>query len=114
MNPLRGFFRFAVAGLFAGLLFSVTACEQKAETAEESQPESKAVEVHLTALGMHCDGCSNTIESTFKKMPGVDSVKADWESKDVYVLVDTTQTSFDELDGLIVELGFDVMPEDQL
>jgi len=77
-------------------------------------PETSFVEVHLTAMGMHCDGCEQTIESTFMKMPGVDSVKADYTTKDVYVKVDTTKTSYSRLEDLISELGFDTLPEEGL
>ena len=60
-------------------------------------------------MGMHCDGCEQTIETTFAKMPGVDSVKADYVTKEVFVLVDTTQTSYTQLEGIVSELGFDIM-----
>jgi copper chaperone CopZ len=79
-----------------------------------SETESSVVELHLTAMGMHCDGCEETIVSTFNKMPGVDSVSADYMTKDVFVLVDTTQTTYARLEELISELGFDMMNEDEM
>ena len=74
------------------------------ETAKE---EPKAVDMHLTAMGMKCESCKETIETTFMKMPGVDSVYADHMTKDVFVRVDTSQTSYNRLEDLISELGFD-------
>lgn len=64
------------------------------------------VEMHLAAPGMHCDGCTATVEETLAKMPGVDSVHADLASKDVYVHVDTALTSAAALHDLIITLGF--------
>ncbi len=81
---------------FAALLF-LSSCTTDQDT---------YVEVHLTAPGMHCDGCTATVEETFAKMPGVDSVRADLASKDVYVHVDTALTSAEKLHDMIITLGF--------
>ncbi len=81
---------------FAALLL-LSSCGGDADT---------VVEMHLTAPGMHCDGCTATVEETFAKMPGVDSVRADLASKDVYVHVDTALTSAAALHDLIITLGF--------
>jgi copper chaperone CopZ len=80
---------------------------------DDASNASKAVEVHVTAMGMHCESCQETIESTFMKMPGVDSVRADYKTKDVYVVVDTSQTSYDRLVDLVSELGYDTVFDDQ-
>ena len=76
------------------------------------QPESSAVEVHRQAPGMHCGGCTSTVEETLAKMDGVDSVYAALESKDVLVVVDTTLTSREELESMIEQLGFADAPAD--
>ena len=91
--------------LFAGSLI-IQGCGGKEDT---GAPESKAVGVYLTAMGMHCNSCEETIETTFAKMPGVDSVKADYVTKEVFVMVDTSQTSYSRLEELITELGFDTI-----
>jgi copper chaperone CopZ len=65
-----------------------------------------AAELHLQAPGMHCDGCVETLETTIRKLPGVDSVKANLETKAVYVRVDTFLTSQPAMRSLIERLGF--------
>ncbi|MBE0644684.1 MAG: heavy-metal-associated domain-containing protein [Bacteroidetes bacterium] len=96
---------FVVGGmLLSALAFPACGSEASADT---------VVEVHLTAPGMHCDGCTATVEETIAKMAGVDSVRADLASKDVFVLVDTALTPAAELHNLIVKLGF-AAPSDEL
>jgi len=67
--------------------------------------------LYLPAPGMHCDGCVNTLETTLRKMVGVDSVHADLSSKNVLVIVDTTKTTPQELLHVIAQLGFTDAPE---
>ncbi len=69
--------------------------------------------LHVAAPGMHCDGCTATVEETLAKMSGVDSVYADLDSKDVSVLCDTTVTSQRELEEMIATLGFDTAAEEE-
>ena len=64
------------------------------------------ISLNVKAPGMHCDGCVETVESTLRKLPGVDSVKADLTSKDVFVRLDTGQTTRHHLDSIITKLGF--------
>ncbi|MCB2205416.1 heavy-metal-associated domain-containing protein [bacterium] len=66
--------------------------------------------VQVSAPGMHCDGCTATVEETLAKMQGVDSVHADLESKEVTVYCDTTQTARAALVGMIDRLGFSEAP----
>lgn len=77
------------------------------------EAHSSVVELQLTAPGMHCSGCTSTVEETLGKMQGVDSVYADLDSKGVYVLVDTLQTNRSALVEMIARLGFaEAQPED--
>ena len=75
-------------------------------TACSEGDQSPVTEIQVSAPGMHCDGCVNTVEETLAKMDGVDSVFADLDSKAVYVLTDTTQTSRLALENMIDRLGY--------
>lgn len=69
--------------------------------------------VHVSAPGMHCDGCTSTVEETLVKMAGVDSVFADLDSKEVAVYCDTTVVSRGDLEDIIAKLGFATAPGEQ-
>ena len=80
----------------------------------QTSVKSAAVEVHVTALGLSSQSKAKTVEASFLKLPGVDSVKANWISKDIYVKVDTTQTPYSRLVDMISELGFDILPDENM
>lgn len=75
--------------------------------------QSPAAEIQVSAPGMHCDGCVNTVEETLAKMDGVDSVFADLDSKEVYVVTDTTKTSRLALENMIDRLGYADLPAEE-
>ncbi|MDT8324684.1 MAG: heavy-metal-associated domain-containing protein [Bacteroidota bacterium] len=91
--------------LLATLVLFMTACGSE----EESPPEA----IHVSAPGMHCDGCTATVEETLGKLAGVDSVSADLDSKDVTVYCDTTVVARGDVEDIIAKLGFDVAPGEQ-
>ncbi|ATG91456.1 heavy-metal-associated domain-containing protein [Methylomonas koyamae] len=62
----------------------------------------------LTVTGMKCGGCENTIVSKVSALPGVKSVKASHQDKQVGVEFDPDQTSLDEIEDTIVDAGFKV------
>ena len=93
--------RFAAACLLALTVFA--GC---------SDPDSGTVtSLQLAAPGMHCDGCTATVEETLMKMDGVDSVRADLGTKDVFVRVDTARSSRAALEEMIGRLGFAEAPD---
>jgi copper chaperone CopZ len=89
--------------LFVGLTLSLSSCA-------EEMPE--LTELQVAAPGMHCGGCTATVEETLSKMAGVDSVYAELETKNVHVFCDTTQITRGELEEMIARLGFDTAPAD--
>src|SRR5512143_2232462 len=64
------------------------------------------------APGIHCENCVRTLETTLRKLPGVDSVSANLERKDVVVFADTTRTSRADVAMVIARLGFDTPPDE--
>jgi len=97
--------RILTAILCAGGIMLASACS-------EEQP-SPVAEIQVSAPGMHCEGCVNTVQETLAKMNGVDSVAADLDSKDVYVRVDTTLTSRQALENMIERLGYASAPAEE-
>src|SRR6056297_1530296 len=93
-----------VFALIIGTLLATACSEGK---------KSTVTEIQVSAPGMHCDGCVNTVEETLAKMDGVDSVFADLNSKEVYVLTDTTQTSRLALENMINRLGYADPPAEE-
>ncbi len=76
--------------------------------------DMKLVTVNLSAPGMHCNGCVETLETTFKKLAGVDSVRADLDTKKVLVIADTAKASVAKLNQLIERLGFSEPIEEEM
>ena len=87
-------------------LFLNTACSR--------EPASHAFVAELTvyAPGMHCEGCTATVEETLGKMDGVDSVYADLISKNVVIFSDTTKSSRVEIEHVLEVMGY-LTPQDQ-
>ena len=52
-----------------------------------------------------CSHCTHTIERELKMVEGVQSVKADEQSKHVTVVVDT-QTRLQAVEAMLVEIGY--------
>ncbi len=87
----------------AALLCLVAGCSKP--------PASTMADVRVQAPGMKCESCAETIESTFRHLPGVDSVDADPVTKWVFVRCDTTKTTAATLEETIGRLGFDRLSE---
>jgi sulfite exporter TauE/SafE/copper chaperone CopZ len=56
---------------------------------------------------MHCAGCELTIENSVQQLPGVHSVKADYEDDQVSVTFDETQTSLTAIIDNIKSAGYE-------
>lgn len=63
--------------------------------------------IRFAAPGMHCENCVRTLETTLRKLPGVDSASANLDRKDVIVFVDTVETPRARIAMVIERLGFD-------
>jgi copper chaperone CopZ len=73
--------------------------------------EAAHAEWKINAPGIHCEGCTATIEESLAKMPGVDSVYADLATKDVLVFADSSRTSRDDVVHMLDAMGYLTPPE---
>lgn len=62
----------------------------------------------LTVTGMKCGGCENSIVSKLSVLPGVKSVKASHQDKQVDVEFDPELASLDQIEDTITDAGFKV------
>jgi copper chaperone CopZ len=63
------------------------------------QPASPPEAVKATFLisGLHCPPCTSTVESSLKRVKGVQTAKVDWRSKNARVTFDESQISSQEV-----------------
>lgn len=59
--------------------------------------------------GMHCASCASIIEKTFKKVPGVESVAANYGTESVKVAFDPSKTDPQSLSKQIEPLGYSLI-----
>ncbi|MDO8590014.1 MAG: heavy metal translocating P-type ATPase [bacterium] len=59
--------------------------------------------------GMHCASCSSTIEKTFKKVEGVESVKVNYGTEKAKVSFDPSKTNPEALSRQIEPLGYSLL-----
>ena len=62
----------------------------------------------LPIEGMHCASCVLSVNKTFGKIEGVEEVDADLASNKLHITVDTKKISYDEMERLVKNLGFDL------
>eukprot|EP00967_Tisochrysis_lutea_P004983 scaffold5901_cov24-Tisochrysis_lutea.AAC.1 len=62
----------------------------------------------LTVTGMMCGGCSGSLETIVKKMPGVISIKAEPQPVNKVTLVGDTSMSLDDVKAAIQKGGWTV------
>ena len=65
-------------------------------------------EVTLNVPKMSCGHCTMTVENAGKALAGVQSVKADLETKQVSVSYDESAVSLDEIKQAITDSGYPV------
>ncbi len=69
---------------------------------------AKLKEMDLTIEGMHCASCVLSLNKTFEKVEGVESVDADLASNELHLTVNPKKLSFDEIETLVKNLGFEI------
>ncbi|MHC4288084.1 MAG: cation transporter [Planctomycetota bacterium] len=84
-------------GLLCCFLFIV--CMQGCDTSEQNQtavslqdPNARVYEV----LGMNCPACHGGLEKLVKKVPGIKEAQANWQKKQLIVIVDPNAEVEDE------------------
>ena len=69
---------------------------------------AKLKEMDLPIEGMHCASCVLSLNKTFEKVGGVESVDADLASNELHLTVNPKKLSFDEIETLVKNLGFEI------
>ena len=62
----------------------------------------------LPIEGMHCASCVLSVNKTFGKIEGVEEVDADLAANKLHITVDTKKISYEEIERLVRNLGFDL------
>ncbi|WP_458454980.1 heavy metal translocating P-type ATPase [Methanobrevibacter sp.] len=62
----------------------------------------------LPIEGMHCASCVLSVNKTFGKIEGVEDVDADLASNKLHITVDTKKISYEEMEKLVKNLGFEL------
>ncbi len=69
---------------------------------------AKLKEMNLPIEGMHCASCVLSLNKTFEKVEGVESVDADLASNKLHLTVNPKKLPFDEIETLVKNLGFEL------
>lgn len=69
---------------------------------------AKLKEMDLPIEGMHCASCVLSLNKTFEKVEGVESVDADLDSNKLHLTVNPKKLPFDEIETLVKNLGFEL------
>ena len=62
----------------------------------------------LSIEGMHCASCVLSVNKTFGKIEGVEEVDADLASNKLHITVDTRKISYEQMEKLVKNLGFEL------
>ena len=62
----------------------------------------------LPIEGMHCASCVLSVNKTFGKVEGVEEVDADLSANKLHITVDTKKISYEEMERLVKNLGFEL------
>ena len=62
----------------------------------------------LPIEGMHCASCVLIVNKTFGKVEGVEEVDADLSANKLHITVDTKKISYEEMERLVRNLGFEL------
>ena len=67
---------------------------------------AKLKEMDIPIEGMHCASCVLSVNKTFEREEGVEEVDADLASNKVHIKVNPKKMSYDEMDSIVRNLGF--------
>ena len=69
---------------------------------------AKSKHMDLPIEGMHCASCVLSVNKTFEKVEGVEDVDADLAANKLHITVNPKKVSYDEMDKLVKNLGFNL------
>ena len=69
---------------------------------------AKLKEMDLPIERMHCASCVLSLNKTFEKIERMKSVDADLASNELHLTVNPKKLSFDEIETLVKNLGFEI------
>ncbi len=69
---------------------------------------AKPKHMDLPIEGMHCASCVLSVNKTFEKVEGVEEVDADLASNKLHITVNPKKVSYDEMDKIVKNLGFNL------
>ena len=69
---------------------------------------AKSKHMDVPIEGMHCASCVLSVNKTFEKVDGVEDVDADLASNKLHITVNPKKVSYDEMDKLVKNLGFEL------
>ena len=74
-----------------------------AAAADPAKPAAKPTTTSATYLitGLHCPMCTSTVESSLKKVKGIQSVKVDWNNKNAKIEFDESVVAAERVAQLI-------------
>ena len=68
--------------------------------------------VTIKISGMHCAACSNGVERSLKKVPGVDRAEVNLATQSALVRYDENQATIEQLEAAVTRMSFGVVHDD--
>jgi len=69
---------------------------------------AKLKDMDVPIEGMHCASCVLSVNKTFEREEGVESVDADLASNKLHITVNPKKMTYDEMDSIVKNLGFEL------
>ncbi len=66
--------------------------------------ETKQVKVN----GMHCNSCVLAVQNSLEDVDGIESAKADLDSGNVEIELDTSKVTLEDIDEAVQDVGFEL------
>lgn len=65
--------------------------------------------ITIKISGMHCAACSNGVERSLKKVPGVDRAEVNLATQSALVRYDENQATIEQLEAAVTRMSFGVV-----
>ena len=72
--------------------------------------ETKQIKVN----GMHCNSCVLAVQNSLEDVDGIENAKADLESGNVQIELDTNKVSIEDINEAIQDVGFELDPNSNI
>jgi len=95
-----------VVALFVGLNLYTYASQSAAHSPQQSSSAGTSASVAIPVEGMTCFTCELTVESSLKRLPGVQSADARVKEQAAYVSYDPAKVQVEELVAAINKTGY--------